>query len=183
MGTIGGAVAHADPAANYAPVLVALGAKFVLASSKGKRVVPAAEFYKDMFVTALSPTEMLTEIRVPVLGSDVGWEHIKLSRRTSDYALVSVAVVLHADRNRICTRADVVLGSVAVTPLRMDGVEAALRGNAITGASPDAARATALGPNTPSDVHADAAYRKEVAPVCVRRAVAAAVKRMTPERQ
>jgi aerobic carbon-monoxide dehydrogenase medium subunit len=184
MGTIGGSVAHADPAANYAPVLVALGAKLVVRSRDGERMISASEFYKDMFVTALGSTEMLMEICVPVLGPEVGWEHVKLSRRASDFALIGVAVLLHGDGNRVCTSADVVLGSVAVTPTRMEAVQDALRGKPLTAAvAAEAARVTALGPNTASDVHADAAYRKEVAPICVRRGLEAAIIRMMPGRQ
>ena len=133
-----------------------------------------------MFVTDLRPTEMLTEIRVPVLAADAGWEYVKLSRRASDFALVSVAVLLRGDEKGLCTEAHVVLGSVAPVPVRMESVEQVLRGKPLNQASLEAAaRATALGPDTPSDVHADAAYRIEVAPVCVRRALEVAVKRMT----
>lgn len=180
LGTIGGAVAHADPSANYSPALVALGAKFVLRSKSGERVVSAAEFFKGLFLTELRPTELLTEVRVPVLGAGVGWEYLKLSRRAPDFALVSVAALVRANGKGICAGADVVLGSVAAIPLRAGDVEAALRGKRLDRLDfAEAARATVLGPNTPSDVHADAAYRREVAPVCVRRALEAAVARMT----
>ena len=184
IGTIGGSVAHADPAANYSPVLVALGAKFVLRSKGAERIVAAADFYKDVFVTELRATEVLTEIRVPVLGTDVGWEYAKLSRRASDFALVSVAVVLRSDGKGTCADSKVVLGAVGPTPMRVNAVEQALRGKPLKLASAvDAARATVLGPNTPSDVHADAAYRKDVAPVWVRRALEAAITRMSAGRQ
>ena len=180
IGTIGGSAAHADPAANYSPVLVALGAKFVLRSKGAERIVAAADFYKDVFVTELRATEVLAEIRVPVLGADVGWEYAKLSRRASDFALVSVAVVLHSDGKGACADSKVVLGAVGPTPMRVNAVEHALRGKPLKPAlAVDAARATVLGPNTPSDVHADAAYRKEVAPVWVRRALEAAITRMS----
>lgn len=179
LGTIGGSAAHADPAANYPPVLVALGAKFVLRSKSGERIVAAAEFFKDTLVTELRPTEILTEIRIPVLAAGVGWEFMKLSRRASDFGLINVAVILRADGNGICTGADVMLGNVGPVPWRAAGVEASLRGKPLDiKAVVDAARATVLAPNTPSDVHADAAYRNEVAPVCVRRALDAAVARM-----
>ncbi len=180
LGTIGGAIAHADPAANYSPVLVALGARFVVRSAQGERVVAAADFYKDTFVTALRPSEMVTEIRVLAFGREVGWEHAKLSRRASDFALVGVAVLLRADAADVCTQADVVLGAVAPVPVRMQGVEVALVGKPLTSAAAaQAASVTKLGDKTPSDVHADAAYRAEVAPVCVRRALEAAINRMT----
>lgn len=180
VGTIGGAAAHADPSANYSPALVALGAKLVLRSREGERVVPAAQFFKDFFLTELRPTELITEVRVPALGEGDGWEYVKLSRRAPDFALVSVAALVRADGKRVCSRADVVLGAVGPVPLRASAVEAALRDKPIDRLdAAEAARATALGPNTLSDVHADSAYRKEVAPVCVRRALEAAVARMT----
>ena len=179
LGTLGGAAAHADPSANYSPALVALGAKFVLRSKTGERVVAAADFFQGLFQTALQATELLTEVRVPALGAGDGWEYLKLSRRAPDFALVSVAVLVRANGNGSCAGADVVLGSVAAVPLRAEGVEAALCGRRLERLDfEEAARATVLGPNTPSDVHADTAYRREVAPVCVRRALQAAVARM-----
>jgi aerobic carbon-monoxide dehydrogenase medium subunit len=184
MGTVGGSISHADPAANYSPVLIALGAKFVLRSKGGERVVAAADFYKGMFSTVLQPTEMLVEVRVPVLGEDNSWEYSKISRRAQDFALIGVAVILRRNEKGECADASIVLGSVGPTPVRMDGVEKALRGKALNSASIEAgARATALGKDVSSDVHADAAYRKEVAPVCVRRALDAAVARMTAGRK
>lgn len=180
LGTIGGAVAHADPSANYPPALVALGAKFVLRGKSGERVVPAADFFRDLFATELRPTELLTEIRVPALGARDGWEYLKLSRRAPDFALVSVAALVRANGTGDCTGIDVVLGSVGPVPLRASGVEAAVRGKRVDRADlAEAARATVLGANTLSDVHADAVYRREVAPVCVRRALEAAVARAT----
>jgi carbon-monoxide dehydrogenase medium subunit len=182
LGTLGGAVAHADPAADYTPVLLALGARLVLRSAKGERVVAASDFFQGLFQTALGPTEMVTEVRVPVLGEGVGWEYLKLSRRASDFALVSVAVLLRRNGGDTLGTAAVVLGAVAPSPFRATTVEDALRGRRLeAGAVTEAARATRLGPDTPSDVHADAAYRREVAPVCVRRALEAAVARMTPQ--
>jgi carbon-monoxide dehydrogenase medium subunit len=180
IGTIGGSVAHADPAANYSPVLIALGAKFVLRSKTGERVLAAADFYKGIFVTEIRPTEMLTEIRVPVLAKNTGWDYAKLSRRAQDFALIGVAVLLRSDGNGACADASVVLGSVGPLPVRMGGVEKALRGKPLSKTIiENAARATVLGENAASDVHADAEYRKEVAPVCVRRALEAAAARMT----
>jgi len=169
IGTIGGSVAHADPAANYSPVLIALGAKFVLRSKTGERVLAAADFYKGIFVTEIRPTEMLTEIRVPVLAKNTGWDYAKLSRRAQDFALIGVAVLLRSDGNGACADASVVLGSVGPLPVRMGGVEKALRGKPLSKTIiENAARATVLGENAASDVHADAEYRKEVAQcVCV----------------
>ena len=184
MGTIGGACAHADPSANYPSALVALGAKFVLRSKGGhEREVAAKDFFKDLFVTELTPTELLTEIRVPPLAAGDGWDYFELIRSAVGYAIVSVAVIIRGDGNGTCTGAEVVLGSVASLPLRASDVEAALCGERLDKSRlAEAARATILGAVTPSDVHADTAYRREVAPVCVRRALEAAVARMKPGR-
>jgi carbon-monoxide dehydrogenase medium subunit len=183
LGTIGGSIAHADPSANYPPALVALGAKFVLHSKTDERVVAAGEFFKGLFQTELRPTELLTEVRVPALGAGVGWEFLKLSRRASDFALVSVAVLVYGKKDATFDRADVVLGSVGPVPTRAAALEADLRGKRVDRLdTAEAGRSVVLGPNTLSDVHADAAYRKEVAPICVGRALQAAVARMTSRR-
>lgn len=183
LGTIGGSIAHADPSANYPPALVALGAKFVLRSKGGERVVAAGEFFKGLFQTELRPTELLTQVRVPALGAGVGWDYLKLSRRAADFALVSVAVLVHGNKNATVEGADVVLGSVGPVPMRAAAIEAELRGKRVDRLdTAQAARAVVLGPDTLSDVHADATYRREVAPVCVGRALAAAVARMTSGR-
>ena len=184
MGTVGGAIAHADPAANYPPALIALGATFVLRAKGGnQRLVAAADFFKDLFETELAPTELLTEVRVPALAAGDGWDYVKLSRRIVDFAMISVAAIVRGDGKGNCTGAEVVLGSVGPVPWRAVDVETALRGEQLDPSRlAEAARATVLGAETPSDVHADAAYRKEVAPVCVRRALEAAVARMNPGR-
>ena len=178
LGTIGGAVAHADPSADYAPALVALGAAIVIRSRAGERKVAAREFYRGLLETDLDPTEMVTEVRVPVPAAGTGWDYLKLSRRASDFALVNVAALVRVDDAGICVGSEVVVGAVDVVPLRAQRVAAALTGrrlDAVLVAA--AARTTELGAEPLSDIHADAAYRREVAPVCVRRALIAAVAR------
>ncbi len=179
LGTIGGSIAHADPAANYPPVLVALDAQFVLRSAGGERSVAAAQFFKGLFTTDLGPAELVTEVRVPVLAAGTGWEFLKVSRRAADFSIVNVATVIRTDQKGVCAQAVVVLGGVEPVPLRAAAVEAALQGNRLEPATiARAAQRTALGPDTASDVHADAAYRRDVAPVCVRRALEAAAARI-----
>ena len=178
LGTIGGAVAHADPSADYAPALVALGAVIVIRSRAGERKVAACEFYRGLLETDLDPTEMVTEVRVPVPAARTGWDYLKLSRRASDFALVNVAALVSVDDAGICVRSEVVVGAVDIVPLRAQRVAAALTGRRLDAVLVTAAaRATELGAEPLSDIHADAAYRREVAPVCVRRALMAAIAR------
>ena len=180
LGTIGGAVAHADPSADYSPALVALGATVVVRSRAGERFVAAGEFYRGLLEPDLDPTEMVTEVRVPALAAGTCWDYLKLSRRASDFALVNVAVLVRVDDTGNCSQADVVVGAVDVVPWRAEPVERALRGQRLSPQTVVAAAcATELGADTLSDLHADAAYRREVAPVCVRRALLAAVARQS----
>lgn len=178
LGTIGGAVAHADPSADYAPALVALGATIVISAREGARKVAAREFFHGLLETDLDPTEMVTEVRVPVPAAGTGWDYLKLSRRASDFALVNVAALVVVDHEGTCVRSEVVIGAVDVVPLRAQRVSAALVGRRLDAeVVAAAALATELGAEPLSDVHADAAYRREVAPVCVRRALLAAASR------
>ena len=160
VGTIGGSVAHADPASDMPTVLVALGADLVITSAGGAtRTVNAREFFQGLFTSDLAPNEVLTEIRVPK--STGGWSYIKFHRRAQDWALVGVAAVMNGG-------AHVALTNMADTPLRAAGVEEALAG----GADPATAAARAdEGAAPPSDAFGSAEYRRELAKVLVRRAL------------
>jgi len=162
MGTIGGELAHADPAADLPAVLVALGAELVVRGGGGaSRTVAAGEFFKDLFTPDLAANEVLAEIRVPVT-KDTGWSYIKFHRRALDWALVGVAVV------RANGGAHVVLTNMGHTPIRAAGVEEALNG----GADPATASARAdEGTSPPSDAFGSAEYRRELSKVLVRRAL------------
>jgi carbon-monoxide dehydrogenase medium subunit len=162
MGTIGGELAHADPAADLPAVLVALGAELVVRGGGGaSRTVAAGDFFKDLFTPDLAANEVLAEIRVPVT-KDTGWSYIKFHRRALDWALVGVAVV------RANGGAHVVLTNMGHTPIRAAGVEEALNG----GADPATASARAdEGTSPPSDAFGSAEYRRELSKVLVRRAL------------
>jgi carbon-monoxide dehydrogenase medium subunit len=160
VGTIGGSVAHADPASDIPTVLVALGADLVIAGAGGAtRTVNAREFFQGLFTADLSPNEVLTEIRVPK--STGGWSYLKFHRRAQDWALVGVAAVMNGS-------ASVALTNMGETPLRAAGVEEALAG----GSDPATAAARAdEGTAPPADAFGSAEYRRELSKVLVRRAL------------
>ena len=162
-GTIGGSVAHADAAADLPATLLALDATFVVRGADGERSVPAAEFFKSIFETALEPGELLTEIQVPKPANPAAWSFQKFNKRAIDFAIVGVAVQASTGQGT-----SVALVNMGSTPLRAAAVESALA----SGASPaDAAAHAADGTSAGSDIHASKAYREHLARVLVRRAL------------
>jgi carbon-monoxide dehydrogenase medium subunit len=160
-GTIGGSVAHGDPASDLPGVLLALDAELVATGAGGERRIPAAEFFTGVFETALGPQDVLTEIRVPSLGGS-GWSFLKFSRRAQDWATVGVAVVASNGGARVG------LVSMGATPLRASAVEQALAGGADAAA---AAQHADEGADPSSDVAGSADYRRHLARVLTRRAL------------
>ncbi|HSS08605.1 MAG TPA: xanthine dehydrogenase family protein subunit M [Acidimicrobiales bacterium] len=159
-GTIGGSIAHGDPASDLPAVVLALGGTFVVRGPSGERTVPATEFFEGFLETALAPDELLTEIRVPKVGG-AGWSFQKFNRRAQDWAIVGVAAV----RNGTTGIALVNMGS---TPIRATAVEAALANGA---SAADAAAHAADGLDPPADLNASPEYRRHLATVLVRRAL------------
>jgi len=139
-GTIGGSCAHADPSSDWPAVLIALGASIVCRSATGERVVPARGFFLDTFQTAIEPTEVLTEIRIPVPGPHSGGAYSKLERRAGDFATVGAAVQVHLDEGGRIDRAGIGLTAVGATPFAATKAESILQG-----ATPDAALYTRAG--------------------------------------
>ena len=169
MGTIGGGAAHGDPAGDVPTALVALGAELVARGPGGERRIAAPEFFRSPFETALGPQEVLTEIRVPRLGG-AGWAYLKFHPRAQDWAIVGVAVVV----GRNGSGPSIVLTNMGPTPVRAAAVESALR----AGEDPAvASQAAAEGTEPVSDAFASAEYRRALAPVVVRRAIAEALAR------
>lgn len=169
VGTIGGSVAHADPASDMASVLLALGAEMVVRGpGGGERNVPAAGFFKGLFEPDLAADEVLTQIRVPNT-TGRGWSYRKFHRRAQDWALVGVAVVGDGRSG-----ATVSLTNMAGRPMRATGVEEALAAGADPGA---ASQRAAEGTSPPSDAFATAEYRQELVKVIVRRALEEAMSR------
>ncbi|MEX2274625.1 MAG: xanthine dehydrogenase family protein subunit M [Actinomycetota bacterium] len=167
VGTIGGSVAHADPASDLPTVLLALDATMVVrGAGGGTRQVAARDFFKGLFEPDLAANEVLTEIRVP--RHTGGWSYIKFHRRAQDWALVGVAALAANG-----SRAAVALTNMGDRPLRASAVEHALSG----GADPaTAAHHAAEGTSPPSDAFGSAEYRKELSKVLVRRALEEAMR-------
>jgi carbon-monoxide dehydrogenase medium subunit len=159
MGTIGGSVAHADPAGDLPSVLLALGATFVATGSSGTREIGAGDMFPGLFQSALANDEVLTEIRVP---KTTGWSYQKFTRRAQDWAVVGVAAV------RMNGSVNVSLTNMGLTPMRATGVEEALAG----GADPaTAAERADEGSAPPSDSFGSEEYRRALSKVLVRRAL------------
>lgn len=172
MGTIGGSIAHADPAADYPAALAALEADVVLRSVKGERSVKILDFIKGPYITDLSPQEMVTEVRVPVTGGAVGSSYEKLVFRASDFAIVGVAALIELGKDGVAEKVRVALTGVAEGPVRARGVEEELEGKQITEEDIDkASRRASEGLEPPSDIRASGEYRKAMAEALTRRAL------------
>jgi carbon-monoxide dehydrogenase medium subunit len=177
--TVGGAVAHADPASDLPPLLIALDASIIVRSSRGERVIAATDFFLGPFETAIRPDELVTEIRRPALPAGAGGAYAKLAQPASGYAMVGVCAVIARVGGRI-EHARVALTGVSDSAYRATAVEEGLVG---TDGSPDviaaaAAEATA-NRSINSDIHADREYRAAMAEVYTRRAIETARSRAT----
>lgn len=158
-GTIGGSIAHGDPASDLPAVVLAMGGTLVASGPSGTREIAATEFFQGFLETALAPDELLTEVRVPK--GEAGWSYQKFNRRAQDWAIVGVAV----HRNGATGVSLVNMGSV---PLRASAVEAALASGA---SAEDAAAVAAEGSEPSADIHASVEYRQHLARVLVERAL------------
>jgi carbon-monoxide dehydrogenase medium subunit len=174
-GTIGGSCAHADPSSDWPAVLIALGASLVCRSDKGERVVAARDFFLDTFTTAIDPTEVLTEVRIPVPPTRTGSAYRKLERRVGDFATVGAAVVITiGDDGRIAS-AGIGLTAVAETPFAATDGEAALVGQGPTEEAFAAAGAAAAAQSRPAtDSHGPADYKRAMVAEMTVRALRAA---------
>ncbi|HVE25881.1 MAG TPA: xanthine dehydrogenase family protein subunit M [Sporichthya sp.] len=162
-GTIGGSLAHGDAAADMPAVVLALGGTLVVEGPQGRRTIAAASFFEGFLETALAPDELLVEIRLPK-ATGAGWSFQKFNRRALDWAIVGVAAVRNGTTG-------IALVNMGPTPVRATAVEAALAGGA---SLDDAARLAAEGTEPPVDLNADADFRRHLAQVLVRRALAEA---------
>ncbi len=171
-GTMGGAMAHSDPAGDQPPVALALGASFTIAGPSGRRTVPASEFFVDYFTTAVGPDEILVSVSFP---KHTGWgaHYEKFQRTAQAWAIVGVAAAVRMDGGSIA-EARIGLTNMGPGPVRATAVEQALVGAASLDAIAAAASQAAEGTSPNSDIHADADYREHLARVLTRRAVASA---------
>lgn len=176
-GTIGGNLAHADPASELPAVALALGATFRIRGAAGERRVSAAEFFPGLFATALEPDEILLGVEFPALPARAGWAFEEVSRRHGDYALVGVAAQVTTTTDGRCERARVGLFSVGDGPA-LSGAAAALEGESPSEeAIAEVAAGTARELDPPSDIHASADYRRQLIHVLVGRALTRAFQR------
>ena len=174
-GTLGGALAHADPAGDLGAVVRAYEATMVLAGPDGRRTVPASEFFVDYLQTALRPGEVLVEIRVPKLG-DWGYRYEKFHRVAQAWAIVGVAALVRRSHTSI-SEARIGLTNMSTTPMRATVVESALAGSpAAEDAITSAAERAAEGTNAPADLNGREDYRRHLAQVLTRQAVMAAAR-------
>jgi carbon-monoxide dehydrogenase medium subunit len=178
-GTVGGAIAHSDPASDLPACLLALDAELVIRSAGRERTTGVDGFFEGAFTTGLQPGELLTEIRLPGPRDDAGSAYVSLQQSASGYALVGVAAVVFSDEGRGIKGAAVALTGVSDRAYRARAVEAALANSDGSVASIAAAAAHATdGIEVSSDIHADRAYRTAMAAVYTRRAIEAALARL-----
>ncbi len=173
VGTFGGSMAHADPASDLPACAMAMGAEFEIAGSEGRRSVAAADFFQDIFTTAIGDDEILTEVRIP---KHTGWgaHYEKFVRTAQQWPIVAVAATVRVVGGSIA-EAHVALANMGSTPIRSQAVEQALVGVAPEDAAVRAAVADiAAGTSPPTDINGDDAYRRHLAPILARRAVLAA---------
>lgn len=179
-GTVGGSMAHADPAADYPTVLVALGGKVSAAGPSGKRQIPIEKFFRDIFTTALRGSEILTDVSVAPMKTGEGAAYLKHRHPASSYAVVGVAAVVRLDRSKKTIKGvRLVLGGVTPNPITVKTAETSLVGESPSPRAIGAAAETvAAAIEFPlSDVYASGEYRIHLATVMARRALTEAVQR------
>ncbi|MEW5988969.1 MAG: xanthine dehydrogenase family protein subunit M [Chloroflexota bacterium] len=179
-GTLGGSLAHADPAAELPVIALALQARLRLRSSQGERWVAAEEFFLGLFTTALAPEEILVEVTIPPMPPRTGWSFLEVSRRPGDYAQAGVAALATLDESGVCRQARLVYLSLGEMP--MVAREAA---GLLVGQRPDVALIQAVAEvasqqeiEPTADIHASVAYKRHLARVLTRRALQQALARV-----
>jgi CO/xanthine dehydrogenase FAD-binding subunit len=177
-GTVGGSVAHADPSAEIPTAICALDGAIKAMGPGGEITFKPEEFFLTFLTTALEPTQVLTEIRVPVLPAGTGWSFVEMSRRLGDFAIVAVATVLLVDNNGTCREARIAMGGVAPTPVRATVAEEVLAGRKITQQLIEKAAQLAIeSTDAESDYHASADYRKDLTKVLVHKSLREALEK------
>jgi len=177
-GTVGGSVAHADPAAELPVAFSALDARYRVRSTRGERVVGSDEMFITHLTTSLEPDELLTEIEVPVPPARTGFAFVEFARRHGDFALGGAAVLVTLDDAGVCTRARIALLAAAPTPVRARETEEWLTGVRLDPpAMGEAAARAVAGIHPTSDIHGGTEYRRALVEALVRRALAQATER------
>jgi carbon-monoxide dehydrogenase medium subunit len=176
--TVGGNLAHGDPANDHPATMLALGAQVVVTGQNGERVIPIEDFFVSLFTTALEHGEILTEIRIPVPPSRSGGAYFKQERKVGDFATAAVAVQITLDGSGTCQKAGIGLTNVGPTPLKARKSEDFLRGKKLDPASINQAAQFAAEESQPSsDLRGPAAYKRGLIKELTKRALARAVER------
>ncbi|MDR5709336.1 MAG: xanthine dehydrogenase family protein subunit M [Armatimonadota bacterium] len=177
MGTIGGSLAHADPAADYPAAVLALEAEILCQGPGGARTVRATEWFVDLLTTALRPEEVITQVRVPVRRPGQGYAYVKMPHPASGYSLIGVACLVTLEGG-VCREARVAITGVGPKAVRLERVEGALVGKALDEAVvAEAAKVAADGLEATDDLYASAEYKRHLATVYTKRAVLRAIER------
>ena len=177
-GTIGGSIAHADPAADYPASILAFDATIVTLGPKGERKIPASKFFVDMMTTALDPHELVREIQIPVKSGKVGSAYLKMAQKASGFAICGVAAVVELDVSGAISNAAIGITGVASYAFRSGAVETGLKGvKPSLDILKKASQRAADGFIALEDIHASAEYRTDLARIYTRRALQAAVER------
>lgn len=174
-GTIGGSIAHADPAAQLPAMLLLVDGWVEVNGPQGERTIPASELFLTYFTTTVAPGEIITRVVLPLPPAGAGWCYQQIARRDGDFALAAVACWVDLDEDGSCREARLALSGVADAPVRAYEAEKLLRGRILDdGLAAAVAEAVQADIEPESDIHATAEYRRHVAGVLARRAVSAA---------
>jgi carbon-monoxide dehydrogenase medium subunit len=177
MATVGGNLAHADPANDHPAVMLAYNAQLVATGKQGTRTIPIDSFFVDLFTNSLREGELLTEIRIPKPGAHGGGAYVKLERKVGDYAISAVAVQLTMDGDQ-CVAARIGLTNVNPVPMRAKNAEQALIGKRVTDDVIQAAGAAAAAECDPSpDLRGSVDYKRDITRVLTKRAIRTAIQR------
>jgi carbon-monoxide dehydrogenase medium subunit/2-furoyl-CoA dehydrogenase FAD binding subunit len=169
-GTIGGSLVHADPSAEIPTSLCALNGTLKAVGPSGEKNLQPEEFFLTYLTTSLEPSDLLTEVRIPALPQNTGWSFMELSRRSGDFAIVAVAILLLTEPSGVCSEARISMGGVAPTPVRAEQAEGLLADQKITEELiAEAAQQAAEETDTEPDYHASAEYRMDMTRVFVKR--------------
>ena len=183
MATVGGNLAHGDPANDHPAAMLALGAQVVAVGGKGERRIPIASFFTGPFETALEPDEILTEIRVPVPPAGSGGAYVKMERKVGDFATAAVAAQVTLAASGVCESAGIGLTNVGLTPIQASRAEAALKGKRPDEAAiAEAAGLAAEAAQPTDDLRGPAEYKKDLVRVLTTRALRRALERATARR-